>query len=126
MNGYTDKFWVDLLCASVNANYGIMKECVDGSMKNEVWNIREQELRKAIKMMKENKATDKSGIIAEKVLEERDVQNLRMLLNEVLNGGCIPNEWKESRDVWVHRGGSKKELENYRPVAIIMRCASCL
>ena len=35
--------------------------------------------------MKENKSTDDSGIIAEclKALGERDVQNLRMLLNEV-------------------------------------------
>ena len=42
-----------------------------------------------------------------------------MLLNEVLNEGWIPNEWKERRGVLVHKGGSKKELRNYRPVAII-------
>ena len=44
-----------------------------------------------------------SGMIAEylKALEKRDVHNLRMLLNEVLRGGCIPNEWKESRVVLV-------------------------
>ena len=74
-------------------------------------------------MMKENKATDESGMIAEylKSLGERDVHNLRMLLNEVLSGGCIPNEWKESIDVLVHKhnGGCKKELKNYRPVANI-------
>ena len=29
-------------------------------------------------------------------------------MNEVLNGGCIPNQWKESRVVLVHKGGSKK------------------
>ena len=45
-----------------------------------------------------------------KALGERDVHNLRMLLNEVLSGGCIPNEWKESRVVLVHKGCSKKEL----------------
>ena len=37
----------------------------------------------------------------------------------MLSGVCIPNEWKESRVVLVHKGGSKKELKNYRPVAII-------
>ena len=42
-----------------------------------------------------------------------------MLLNEVLSGGCIPNEWKESRVVFVHKGRSKKELKNYRPVPCI-------
>ena len=38
---------------------------MSGGMKNERWNISEQELRRAIKMMKENKATDESGMIAE-------------------------------------------------------------
>ena len=36
-----------------------------------------------------------------------------------LSGRCIPKEWKESRVVLVHKGGSKKELNYYRPVAII-------
>ena len=56
-------------------------------MNNEVWNISEQELRRAIKMMNENQATDECGLIAEylKSLVERDVHNLRMLLNEVLS-----------------------------------------
>ena len=31
----------------------------------------------------------------------------------------IVKEWKESRVVLVHRGGSKKEVRNYRPIAII-------
>ena len=74
-------------------------------------------------MMKENKSTDESGMIAEylKALGERDVHNLRMLLNEVFSGGCIPNEWKESRVVLVHKGGSKKELQNYRPVDMMYK-----
>ena len=42
-----------------------------------------------------------------------------MMLNEVLSGRCIHNEWNESRVVFVHKGGSKKESKNYRPVAII-------
>ena len=72
-------------------------------------------------MVKENKATDEIGMIAEysKALGERDLHNLRMLFNEGLSGGCIPNEWKESRVVLVHKGVIKKELKNYRPVALI-------
>ena len=31
----------------------------------------------------------------------------------------MPMEWKESRIVRVRKGGSKKRLKNYRPVAII-------
>ena len=60
--------------------------------------------------MKENEATDESGMIAEylKALGERDVHNLRMLLNEVLSGGCIPNKWKESRVYWCIREAVRK------------------
>ena len=71
--------------------------------------------------MKENNATDESGIIAEyiKTLGDQDFNDLMRLLNNVLMGGCIPKEWKESRVILVHKMGSKKELKNYRPLAII-------
>ena len=71
--------------------------------------------------MKVNKATDESGMIAVyiKALGEQDLKNLRVLMNDVLSGESIPNEWKESRVVLVHKGGSKKEVSNYRPIAII-------
>ena len=64
----------------------------------------------AIKLMKENKATYESSMIAEyiKPLGDQDLIHLRRSLNEVLMGGCIPNEWKEGRIVLVHKGGSKK------------------
>ena len=44
-------------------------------MKNEVWRINYQDLMRAIKLMKENKATDESGMLAEylKVIEEQDL-----------------------------------------------------
>ena len=62
-------------------------------MQNEGSYISNQELRRSIKVIKENKTTDESGMIADylKALGERDVHNLRMLLNEMLSGGCIPN-----------------------------------
>ena len=57
-------------------------------MRNGVGYVSEKELKRAIKLLKENKATDESGMIAEyiKVLEEWDSNNLRILLNEVLSG----------------------------------------
>ena len=42
-----------------------------------------------------------------------------MLINDMLCGESILNEWKVSRVVLVHKGGSKKEVSNYRPIAII-------
>ena len=46
------------------AIYGIMKDNVDGGMENEGWNVNDQELRRVINMMKENKATDEIGMVA--------------------------------------------------------------
>ena len=77
-------------------------------------------MKRAIKLMKVNKATDESGMIAEyiKALGDQDLKNLRVLMNDVLSGESIPNKWKESRVVLVHKGGSKKEVSNCRPIAI--------
>ena len=54
-------------------------------MKNEVWSINHQDLKRAMKLMKENKATDASSMIAEyiKALGEQDLNNLRVLMNDV-------------------------------------------
>ena len=45
-----------------------------------------QDLKRAIKLMKVNKATDESGMIAEyiKALGEQDLKNLRVLMNDVV------------------------------------------
>ena len=48
-----------------------------------------------------------------KALEERDSNNLRLFLNDVLNGGCIPKEWKERRVVLVTRVEARKSQFNY-------------
>ena len=43
-----------------------------------------------------------------KALGDQDFNNLMSLLNDVLMGGCIPKEWKESRAVLVHKGEARK------------------
>ena len=54
-----------------------------------------------------------------KALGEQDLKNLRVAMNDVLSVESIHKEWKESRVVLVHKGGSKKEVRNYRPITII-------
>ena len=116
-----EKFWGDLFCIHGDATHGSKKKIVDGGMKNREGFINEKELKRTIKLMKENKATDESGMIAKyiKALGDQDLNNRMRLLNDVLMGRCIPKEWKEGSVVLVHKGRSKKELKNYRPVAII-------
>ena len=52
-----------------------------------------------VKKVKENKAVYESGVIAEylRALEVKEVEKLRGLMNEMLNGVYTPKEWKESR-----------------------------
>ena len=79
-------------------------------MKNRGGLINEKELKRAIKLMKENTTTYESGMIAYyiKALKDQDLNNLMRLLNDVLMGGCIPKEWKESRVVLVYKGKTRK------------------
>ena len=57
-----------------NATYGLKQELVYGGKKNEVWSINDQDLKRAIKLMKENMAIEESGMIIEyiKALGEQD------------------------------------------------------
>ena len=43
----------------------VKKDIVNGGMKNREGYINEKDLKRAIKLLKENKATDESGMIAE-------------------------------------------------------------
>ena len=76
------------------------------------WHIFTQQDRSvAIRKINENKAADKSGVIAEylKALEVEEVEKLRVLMNGILNGADIP---KESRVKLLHKGGRRGELKN--------------
>ena len=86
----------------------------------------QEEMSVAIKKMKENKAADESGVIAE-YLKALEVEKLRGLINGILNGADIPKEWKESRVKLLHKVGRTDELKNYRPIAIInTTCKLCM
>ena len=89
----------------------------------------QQEMSVAIKKMKENKAADESGVIAEylRALEVEEIEKLRGLTIGILNGADIPKEWKKSRVKLQHKGGRTDELKNYRPIAIInITCKLCM
>ena len=66
----------------------------------------------SINKLKENKAADESGVIAEylKALEVEEVVKLRDVMNDILNGADMP---KEGRVKLLHKGGRTDELKNY-------------
>ena len=80
-----------------------------------------EEFERALKSLKRGKAMDESGLRGEymKEMGERAREKMRAKLNEVMEGGRIPNEWKEARMVLIHKGGEKTALKNYRPVTIV-------
>ena len=56
----------------------------------------QKEMSVVIKKMKENKAADESGVVAEylQALDVEEVDKLRGLMNGILNGADISKEWK--------------------------------
>ena len=90
------RFWGEMLCLNGNAYLNIGKVIVDSGMKYGGEHISMTELENAIKDMKEKKAIDESGLIADylKALKDGSKEELRMLLNDVIDGGDIPLQWK--------------------------------
>ena len=124
-----ERFWGNLFCTNGKVTLGQKKEMIGNRMTSEGQIFSQQEMSVAIKKMKENKAADESGVIAEylKALEVEEVEKLRGLMNGILNGAYIPKEWKESRVKLLHKGGRTDELKNYRPIAIInITCKLCM
>ena len=93
-----ERFWGNLFCTNGKVTLGQKKEIIGNGMTSEGQIFSLQEMSVAIKKMKENKAADESGVIAEylKALEVEEVEKLRGLMNGILNGADIPKEWKEN------------------------------
>ena len=93
------RFWGNLFCTNGKVTLGQKKEMIGNGMTSEGQIFSQQEMSVVIKKMKENKAADESGVIAEylKALEVEEVKKLRGLMNGILNGADVPKEWKESR-----------------------------
>ena len=104
---------------------GQKKEMIGNGMTSEGQIFSQHEMSVAIKKMKENKAADKSGVIAE-YLKALGVEEVG-LMNGILNGVDIPKEWKESRVKLPHKGGRMDELKNQPPIAIVnITCKLCM
>ena len=118
-----------LFATTGEARLNVEKEKIQNGMMYGGGEISKDELNGAIVKLKRDKAADDSGMIAEyvKALSETDREKLRIGLNDVVNGGSIPKEWKESRVVLIHKGGNHSDMKNYRPIAIIsIVCKICM
>ena len=123
------RLWGILFCTNGKLTLGQKKEMIGKGMTSKGQIFSQQGMSVAIKKMKENKAADESGVIAEymKALEEKEVEKLSGLMNGILNGGDIPKEWKEIIVKLLHKVGRTDELKNYGPIAIInITCKLCM
>ena len=105
------------------------REMIGKGMTSEGQIFSQQEMSAAIKKMKEYKAADESGVMAEylKSHEVEEVEKIGGMMNGILNGADITKKWKEIRVKLMHKIGRTDELKNYRPIAIInITCKLCM
>lgn len=75
-----------------------------------------------------SKATGPDGISSH-VLKKCHViiaQYLCIMYKLSLDTGVIPRDWKTANVVPVHKAGSKKHVQNYRPISLISTCCKLL
>ena len=79
--------------------------------------IENEEIEKAIRKLKRNKAADIQGFRNEYVIYggEEVKQTLLELLNEILQQQMIPNRWKGMRIKSIYKNkGDKRQMKNQR------------
>jgi hypothetical protein len=94
----------------------------DNSEDTEVSWIREDEVAKSLKKMKEGKAAGMSGIVAEMISAAGSVGTewLTELCNLIVREGHIPSDWKKSILVPVYKGkGDPMECGSYRAIKLL-------
>jgi hypothetical protein len=100
-------------------------------VREEVKEIRDRELLKeeftkeevklVIKKLKKGKAMGLDKIPNEFLIDAAGdvfVELLRKLMNGIRMVGYIPESWRESRIILLHKGGEKRLLDNHRGIAI--------
>ena len=90
-----------------------------GAMDDE---LQRDEVEKVLKCLKNGKSTGIDGVPYEmyKYGGKKVVDMLLKLFKIVWRDERVPKRWNESRVILLHKGGhkSKKELKNYRPIAL--------
>ena len=85
--------------------------------------IEKNEVKRVLEHLKNGKAAGLDEIPYEmfKCGGERVLDILTKLYNCVLAEEKVPSKWNESKVILLHKGGhkSKKELKNYRPIALL-------
>ena len=74
-----------------------------------------------IKRMRKKRASDRIGIIMEMFLfgGQPVWDHLAHFFNQIILTGSIPEGWRESFFILLHKGGATNDANNWRPIAIL-------
>ena len=82
--------------------------------------ITEEKIKKKLQNIKTNKSPGPDDIFP-KILKEAAHEisyPLSIIFNSSLNSGTVPTPWKLGKISAIHKKGSKKKCENYRPISL--------
>ena len=88
----------------------------------EVEEVTEEEVKTALKKMKKGKARGPDDIPVEVwlILGDVGIEWLTKLINKVLKGEKMPDEWRKSVSIPIYKGkGDSKECGNYREIKLM-------
>lgn len=80
-----------------------------------------EEIKGALKLMKNNKSPGPGGIPIELIKHAplKAIEILRDIFNKILFGDSIPEEWNKSYISSIYKKGNKRDCDNYRGIAVI-------
>uniref|UniRef100_A0A803TUI3 Reverse transcriptase domain-containing protein n=1 Tax=Anolis carolinensis TaxID=28377 RepID=A0A803TUI3_ANOCA len=81
-----------------------------------------EEIKKALKMMKGNKAPGPDGysIAFLKIFQNETLQYLKKVMNEVLQEKKIPESWTQAEIITIPKGkGDNTDIRNFRPISLL-------
>ena len=82
--------------------------------------LTEAEFTEALRLVKENKAAGPDNLKGEAFIhaDAGTKEELRLLLENILNGGAVPSEWCEATIIPIYKKGDPLDPGNYRGIAI--------
>lgn len=119
--GRIEEFYKQLYDSNGGQIHAFTDRKITNVNSEEIPEIEEFEIEKALKTVKNGKAAGEDGILPEMLKEggKSLLQQLKNLFNYCLQEEKIPSNWNNAVVVLLHKKGDKSKLENYRPISLL-------
>ena len=83
--------------------------------------VSNMDVEKIIKSIKRSKATGIDDLPPGLIKDAADVLSVPLshIINMSLDTGQFPQEWKAAKIIPLHKSGSTKSFDNYRPISVL-------